>query len=131
MISHQSRSIERRFLITIGLTGFILIAEVIGAWWTGSLALLSDAAHVFLDIFVEEKMRRSPGVAEVHDLHVWNLCSHHAILSAHVVLADKDASRAQNVMDELKLRLKADFGIEHTILQMELECCKKDSICTY
>jgi cobalt-zinc-cadmium efflux system protein len=51
MISHPSESIERRFLISIALTGFILIAEVIGGWWTGSLALLSDAAHVFLDIF--------------------------------------------------------------------------------
>ncbi len=29
----------------------ILIAEVIGGFWTGSLALLSDAAHVFMDIF--------------------------------------------------------------------------------
>ena len=51
MISHPSESIERRFLISIALTGFIFIAEVVGGWWTGSLALLSDAAHVFLDIF--------------------------------------------------------------------------------
>jgi cobalt-zinc-cadmium efflux system protein len=51
MISHPSKSIERRFIISLVLTGFILIAEVIGGYWTGSLALLSDAAHVFMDIF--------------------------------------------------------------------------------
>jgi cobalt-zinc-cadmium efflux system protein len=28
-----------------------LIAEVIGGFWTGRLALLSDAAHVFMDVF--------------------------------------------------------------------------------
>jgi len=33
------------------LTAAILVAEVIGGFWTGSLALLSDAAHVFMDIF--------------------------------------------------------------------------------
>ena len=28
----------------------ILIAEVFGGLWTGSLALLSDAAHILLDV---------------------------------------------------------------------------------
>ncbi|MGB9522029.1 MAG: cation diffusion facilitator family transporter, partial [Anaerolineales bacterium] len=38
-------------MISIGVTLAILIAEVIGGYWTGSLALLSDAAHVFMDVF--------------------------------------------------------------------------------
>jgi cobalt-zinc-cadmium efflux system protein len=42
---------ERRFVLSLVLTGLILVAEVIGGLWTGSLALLSDAAHVFLDAF--------------------------------------------------------------------------------
>lgn len=37
--------------MAILLTGPLLVAEVAGSWWTGSLTLLSDAAHVFLDIF--------------------------------------------------------------------------------
>ena len=51
MPHHQNQTIEKRFLISLALTGLILLAEVIGGLWTGSLALLSDAAHVFLDIF--------------------------------------------------------------------------------
>ena len=35
----------------MALTVLILVAEVIGGFWTGSLALLSDAAHVLLDVF--------------------------------------------------------------------------------
>src|SRR5262245_64035628 len=27
-----------------------MFAEVIGAWWTGSLALLADAGHMFTDV---------------------------------------------------------------------------------
>lgn len=51
MYPHPNRGIERRFLISIAITALILVAEVIGGFWTGSLALLSDAAHVFMDIF--------------------------------------------------------------------------------
>ena len=45
------RGITRGFVIAIGLTAVTLIAEVIGGFWTNSLALLSDAAHVFMDLF--------------------------------------------------------------------------------
>jgi cobalt-zinc-cadmium efflux system protein len=40
-----------RFKIAIALTAVTLVAEVAGGLWTNSLALLSDAAHVFLDLF--------------------------------------------------------------------------------
>ena len=43
--------ITRGFIIAIGLTAITLIAELIGGFWTNSLALLSDAAHVFMDLF--------------------------------------------------------------------------------
>jgi len=51
MKNHEVKAVERRFLIAILLTGLILAVGVAGSWWTGSLALLSYAAHVFLDIF--------------------------------------------------------------------------------
>ncbi len=37
--------------IAIVLTTVTLVAEVVGGFYTNSLALLSDAAHVFLDLF--------------------------------------------------------------------------------
>jgi cobalt-zinc-cadmium efflux system protein len=49
-MSREPGKIERRFLIALILTGLILAAEIAGGIWTGSLALLSDAAHVFMDI---------------------------------------------------------------------------------
>ena len=51
MRPHPDTGIEKRFLISIFVTLLILLAEVIGGYWTGSLALLSDAAHVFMDVF--------------------------------------------------------------------------------
>src|SRR5512138_542976 len=49
--AHLDKSIAGRFKYAIILTSLTLIAEVIGGFWTNSLALLSDAAHVFLDLF--------------------------------------------------------------------------------
>jgi len=49
--SHLDKSIAGRFKYAIALTAFTLVAEVAGGIWTNSLALLSDAAHVFLDLF--------------------------------------------------------------------------------
>jgi cobalt-zinc-cadmium efflux system protein len=59
VVQNHDHSVERssgdeatknRFVLSLVLTGLILVAEIVGGFWTGSLALLSDAAHVFLDM---------------------------------------------------------------------------------
>lgn len=44
-------AMERRLLVAAGVTGLVCAGQVVGGLLTGSLALLSDAAHVFLDTF--------------------------------------------------------------------------------
>src|SRR5919107_593526 len=46
---HKNESWRRLCLVLI-LTMLYMFAEVIGAWWTGSLALLADAGHMFTDV---------------------------------------------------------------------------------
>jgi cobalt-zinc-cadmium efflux system protein len=299
MLRHQTQAIEKRFLVSLALTGLILIAEVVGGLWTDSLALLSDAAHVFLDIFalglsyialrlaalppddrhtygfhrlevlaalangvtlagvaigifieayhrlrtpepvksvellviatiglivnlivafvlrgrthehgeheqedlnvksaflhvvgdavssvgvivaaliiwrtgwtladpimsvliglviiasswrvtraslhiliegvpegfrlveVAQVMGAVPGVTDVHDLHVWSICSGHSALSAHVVVADQSLGQAQDVMNELENRLQKSFGVHHTTIQFECASCGQGSV---
>jgi cobalt-zinc-cadmium efflux system protein len=50
-MSDLDQNISRRLLFAITLTAVTLVAEVIGGIWSNSLALLSDAGHVFLDLF--------------------------------------------------------------------------------
>lgn len=50
-MSHIDRSISNRLIFAISLTAITLVAEIIGGLWSNSLALLSDAGHVFLDLF--------------------------------------------------------------------------------
>lgn len=46
---HTAGASTTRLAIALGLTSAFLIAELVGAYWFGSLALLSDAAHMFTD----------------------------------------------------------------------------------
>ncbi|MGB9080993.1 MAG: cation diffusion facilitator family transporter [Desulfuromonadaceae bacterium] len=50
-MSYIDRTISNRLIFAISLTAITLVAEVIGGIWSNSLALLSDAGHVFLDLF--------------------------------------------------------------------------------
>lgn len=51
MCSAVDTRITGKLKIAIALTAVTLVAEVAGGFWTNSLALMSDAAHVFLDLF--------------------------------------------------------------------------------
>jgi cobalt-zinc-cadmium efflux system protein len=46
---HGPGTPTRRLAWALGLTCTVLVAELVGAWMSGSLALLSDAAHMFTD----------------------------------------------------------------------------------
>ena len=41
---------RRQLLAVLAITAVVLVAEVVGSWLTGSLALLADAGHMFTDV---------------------------------------------------------------------------------
>lgn len=51
MHNHNAEKNTKKLFLSIGLTSLIFFAEFGGGLWTGSLALLSDSAHVFMDVF--------------------------------------------------------------------------------
>ena len=47
----ERRSRERRALqLALGVTSFVFLAELVGGWLSGSLALQADAGHMFADV---------------------------------------------------------------------------------
>jgi len=50
-VPYMESDIQKKLRFAVIFTSGILLAEVIGGIWTKSLALLSDAAHVFMDVF--------------------------------------------------------------------------------
>ena len=41
---------RRKLSLVLGLTALYMVAEAVGGWWTGSLALLADAGHMLTDV---------------------------------------------------------------------------------
>jgi cobalt-zinc-cadmium efflux system protein len=66
----------------------------------------------------------TPGVEDVHDLHVWSLSSEVTLLSAHLVMSGHPSLEgAQEVAGTVRARLAHEFGIAHATLELECEAC--------
>jgi cobalt-zinc-cadmium efflux system protein len=46
----RSERNRRRLMLVVVLTAVYMVAEALGGWWTGSLALLADAGHMLTDV---------------------------------------------------------------------------------
>jgi cobalt-zinc-cadmium efflux system protein len=99
----------------------IVVVIAVGTW-----GLLRDSVNLALDAVpqgidpdeVEAYLSALPGVAAVHDLHIWGMSTTEAALTVHLVTPDV------SVDDALLARINKDmhgrFGIEHTTIQFEL-----------
>jgi cobalt-zinc-cadmium efflux system protein len=127
--------------ILIALTGWgwvdplasILIGVLIAA---SAYRVTRSSLHILIEgvpeglstLTVSSAMAQVAGVADVHDLHVWNICSGHIALSAHVVPTGSQVE--SGVMQSLKTLLRSQFDIEHTTIQLEqLPCGQQEDGC--
>lgn len=79
--------------------------------------LLEGAPEAMAPSEVGWAMARVPQVAEVHDLHLWELAPGTPILTAHVLVARQaDCHAVRRIMEGL---LRDRFGIGHTTLQVD------------
>ncbi len=96
--------------VLVAVSGFRILKETTG--------ILLEAAPAHLDVAaIERTIADCPGVAEVHDLHVWRISERFDALTAHVVI-----ERGQHGTDVCRLvaeRLKAVHGLEHVTIQPE------------
>ncbi|MGH8109970.1 MAG: cation diffusion facilitator family transporter, partial [Arenimonas sp.] len=108
-----------------------VLAVVIGLWvlprtWT----LLRASIHILLEGVpdnialseVRDVLLKTPGVAAVHDVHIWSLASQSPTMTAHIV-ANDDVNDLQVLRQTLAEKLKAGFDIHHLTLQMETSPC--------
>ncbi len=142
----------------LGSLGVILAAVIIHftGWWPAdplisvviglfilprTWRLLKSALDVLLEATpahinvreVASSMRQVPGVASVHDLHVWTITSGFVAMSGHVEASGRPSSE---VLHDLQRMLRDRFAIEHATLQVERPdhaddgaCCTMDPRC--
>jgi len=99
----------------------LLIAAVIlwGTWdlFKQSLHLLFDGVPDSIDpAAVRSLLLGLPGVADVHDLHVWAMGTSHIALTAHLVTDTADTGA---LLREAEEELHEHFEICHVTLQLE------------
>ncbi|MEV6693921.1 cation diffusion facilitator family transporter [Micromonospora sp. NPDC051196] len=107
-----------------------LVAVAIGlfilprTWRLGRAALriLVQAAPEHLQVTaVHDRLASVPGVAGVHDLHVWTLTSGMDVASAHLTMTP--GADVGGVLAAARAALREEFHIEHATLQIEPGVC--------
>ena len=99
----------------------LLIAAVIvvGTWslFRQSLHLMFDGVPENVDLrAVQALLEALPGVARVHDLHVWAMGASEIAMTAHLVMPEVQADDA--FLHHATEALHDRFGIEHVTLQV-------------
>ncbi len=105
-------------LLSLGISGLIVVS---------SLRLLREALHGLMEgtpfNLAPEEVGRAlatlPGVASVHDLHIWSVASEQVMLSAHLVV--RDLRQWETVLEACHALLAERFAIHHVTLQPEPE----------
>ncbi len=116
--------------LVITYTGWMpidpLLSLLIGALiLVSSLRLLREALHGLMEgapfnidpQAVGLALAGVPGVASVHDLHIWAVKAEQSLLSAHLVV--EDIGRWESVMEASHALLAERFEIHHATLQPE------------
>jgi cobalt-zinc-cadmium efflux system protein len=60
-----------------------------------------------------------PGVAEVHDVHVWSLCPTLVCMTAHVTVREMSVQEWETVAATLRRRMESEYGILHATFEVE------------
>ena len=128
--------------IVISLTGWSFIDPIIGIVigviiLVGSWDLLSESVRMSMDAVpsgidpdeVQRKMAATPGVSDVHHLHIWPISTNETALTAHVVL--EPGALGSEVVPAVKKMLR-ESGIQHATLETELagEPCADSHPCS-
>lgn len=86
------------------------------------VSVLSERAPRGTDVGeIRAHILATPGVVDVHDVHVWQLTRGAPVFTAHVVLdpAAFDDGRSATVLTRLQTCLSDHFDVEHSTFQLE------------
>ncbi len=108
---------------------------VIVLW--GAVGLVRESVDILMEavprhIRIEEvidTIKRTTGVADVHDVHIWTITSGIYALSAHLVISDQMVSKSTEVVSMVNRNLASHSNIRHTTLQLECDTCPSGIVC--
>ncbi len=115
-----------------------ILAVIIGIviLW-GAVRIVKESVDILLEsvpphVEIERviiTVKTVPGVADLHDVHVWTITSGIYALSAHLSITDQMVSQSCDILTKVNLVLAEEFNITHTTLQMECQSCPTGLAC--
>jgi cobalt-zinc-cadmium efflux system protein len=116
------------------IISFLIAATIV---WS-AVRLCREAVDVLLEGVpahldfsqVNQALGAVPGVAAVHDLHVWTITSGLVALSCHIVVSCEgpDCRSHDEILTDARQVLRDKFHIEHTTIQFESETYQHDDV---
>ncbi|MCK4321940.1 cation transporter [candidate division WOR-3 bacterium] len=122
--------------IVIYFTGITIIDPILGLAiglfiLFSAFTIIRDSIHILLeyapvDIETDElifEMEKVEGVNEVHNVHLWTLCSNVNILDAHIYTEVMDVCEVENIKNKLKRILLDKYNVKYATLEFEWVKC--------
>ena len=124
------------------LTGWFWVDPVLSLVITATigyhaLRVAKEAAHILMEGVpygidtqsVRDALSSLPNVRQVHDLHIWSLCSSCRYLSAHLVVSEEGMKDITSILSIAQEVLRSQFHIHHATLQVEPSECSEHYLC--
>jgi cobalt-zinc-cadmium efflux system protein len=127
--------------IVMMVTGWYIVDAILSAaiailliW--GAKTILADSVHILLEgvpkgisvVEVKKELTAIPAIKEIHELHIWSICSNIYALSAHALVNDQKVNQVESVLTEIQELLKDKFNITHSTVQFESRPCQDGEI---
>ncbi|MGM0404811.1 MAG: cation diffusion facilitator family transporter [Thermoplasmatota archaeon] len=103
---------------------------------SGSIRLLKESIGVIMqwtpeDLEVEDvvkSIKELDKVRDVHDVHLWTLCSSIHSFSAHILVDDMSMMESEQIKSDIRDVLHNEFHIYHSTLELECVECGDDTV---
>lgn len=128
--------------VFIAVTGLSVADPIIATFISGiilwgAVRLVGESVNILLEAVpkrinmseVVSKLKSIPGVADVHDIHIWTITSGIYALSTHLAIEDRMVSRSTELITAVNDSLSHNFGIRHTTIQLECDTCPSGYTC--
>ena len=124
--------------IIIYLTGYYYIDPIISLMISpllalGAFSVINETINILLEgvpkeidfTQVKEEILKTPGVKNVHDLHIWSMSKSFKLMSAHILVEPTvvKSSDICCIINNIQDVMEEKFKINHTVIQPELSAC--------
>jgi cobalt-zinc-cadmium efflux system protein len=102
----------------------------------GAQSIIRDAFHILLEGVpkgisiqeVEKELTSIPAIKDIHELHVWSICSNIYALSTHALVNDQKVNQVETILKDMESLLRDKFNITHSTIQFESNPCSSAGV---